>query len=162
MITKQQKNETIKNLKENLKKANIVMFVNFHGLNVKLAGELRRALRKIGASYTVARKTLVKKALESFNLPGEMPNLEGEMALAYSETDALAPAKELHQFAKKNKTLKILGGIFENQYVGAEKIVALAVIPSRETLLAQMLNIINSPRKGVVVALAEIAKKKQA
>ena len=51
--------------------------------------------------------------------------------------------------------------VFENQYVGADRIIYLASIPPRETLLAQIVNIINSPRKGVVVALAEIAKKKQ-
>lgn len=160
--TKQQKSEAINSLKKDIKDSNIVMFVNFHGLNVKLASELRKSLRKIGAGYTVAKKTLVKKALESLGYEGELPNLEGEVAMAYGSTDPLASAKEVHQFAKKNKFLKILGGIFESKYVGAERIVALASIPSREVLLAQFVQIINSPRKGVVVALSEIAKKKGA
>lgn len=161
MITKQKKSEIIDNLKDNIKKSSIVMFVNFHGLNVKLADELRRVLRKAGAKYFVARKTLMKKAFEVLNLPGEAPNLEGETAIAYADADPLLPAKELHQFSVKNKILKILGGIFENSFIGAEKVVALASVPSREILLSQFLNIINSPKRGLVVALAEIAKKKQ-
>lgn len=160
-ITKKQKGEMLEGLKASIAKSEIVMFVNFHGLNVKLSSELRRALRKIGTSYTVAKKTLMKKALESMGFAGEMPNLEGEVAMAYSSTELLSSAKEIHQFSKKNKTLKILGGIFENKYVGADKIITLASIPSRETLLGQIVNIINSPKKGLVVALSEIAKKKQ-
>lgn len=158
---KQQKQKTIQDIKKEIEKSNIVMFVNFHGLNVKFAGELRKLLRKIGAKYVVAKKTLIKKALETIGLKGEMPKLEGEVAMAYSDSDPFSPAKELHQFAKKNKVLKILGGIFEKRYIGMERVVEIASIPSSETLLGQIVHIINSPRKGLVVALSEIAKKKQ-
>lgn len=161
MITKQQKSETIEDLKKDIKKSSIVMFVNFHGLNVKLVSELRRLLRQIGTKYFVTRKTLVKKALETIAPVGEMPSLEGEVALIYTDGEPLPSASALNGFAKKNKFLKILGGIFENQYIGMERLVALASIPSREVLLSQMLNIISSPKRGLVVALAEIAKKKQ-
>ncbi|RJQ31307.1 50S ribosomal protein L10 [Candidatus Parcubacteria bacterium] len=162
MITKQQKNEIIKDLKDGLKNVSIAMFVNFHGLNVKMVSDLRRLLRQTGSKYFVTRKTLMKKALEGSNFAGEMPNLEGETAIVYSEGDPLSSASVLNNFIKKNKVLKILGGIFENQFIGTDKVVALASIPSREVLLAQMLYVINSPKRGLVVALSEIAKKKQA
>ncbi len=161
MITKQQKSETIESLKKDLKNSKIVMFVNFHGLNVKLISELRKLLRQIGTKYFVTRKTLVKKALEMIAPAGEMPNLEGEVALVYTDGEPLSSASALNGFANKNKFLKLLGGIFENQYIGMEKLVALASIPSREVLLSQILNIISSPKRGLVVALSEIAKKKQ-
>ena len=60
MITKQQKSEIIDNIKKDVKKSSIVMFANFHGLNVKLVSELRKLLRQVGAKYFVTRKTLVK------------------------------------------------------------------------------------------------------
>lgn len=161
MITKQQKNEILNNAKEGIKKASIVMFVNFHGLNVKLTSELRRLLKNAGSKYLVTRKTLIKKALEAFSFGGEMPNLEGELAIALADGDPLSSAKALNNFAKKNKFFKILGGIFENQYIGTGRVVELASIPSREILLSQIVNIINSPKRGLVVALSEILKKKQ-
>src|SRR4030067_3284102 len=101
MITKQQKSETIEDLKKDFKKSSIVMFVNFHGLNVKLVSELRRLLRQVGTKYFVARKTLVKKALETIAPAGEMPTLEGEMAIVYTDGEPLASASALNGFAKK-------------------------------------------------------------
>ena len=159
-VTKQKKEETLKDLKEMLTDAKIAVFVNFHGLSVASASELRKSLGKIGVSYMVAKKTLIKKALESFGFSGETPILDGEMALAVSKVDALEPAKVIKDFAKKNKTIQISGGVFENTYVGAEMVVMLANIPPREVLLAQLVNIINSPIQGFVVALSEIAKVK--
>ena len=161
MITKQQKSEIIDNLKNSVKKSSIVMFANFHGLNVQLTGELRRLLRQAGAKYFVTRKTLVRKALEASSFSGEMPNLEGETALVYTNGNPLSSASALNNFAKKNKFLKILGGIFESQYIGTDRVMALASIPPREVLLSQILNIISSPKRGLVVALSEIMKKKQ-
>lgn len=137
------------------------MFANFHGLNVKLVSELRRLLRQAGSRYFVTRKTLVKKALEAFSFEGGMPKMEGETAIVYTDGDPLSSANALNNFAKTNKFLKILGGIFESRYIGADRVIALASIPSREVLLSQILNIISSPKRGLVVALSEIAKKKQ-
>ena len=94
MITKQQKSEIIDNLKNEVKKSSIVMFANFHGLNVKLVSELRRLLRQAGAKYFVTRKTLVKKALEASSFGGEMPKMEGETAVvSRRETRFLPPAR---------------------------------------------------------------------
>ncbi|MCX6731389.1 MAG: 50S ribosomal protein L10 [Candidatus Parcubacteria bacterium] len=159
MLTKQKKGEIMKDLETGLKKAKIVVFVNFHGLNVAASHKLRKLLREIGVKYLVVKKTLVKKALEAVKFDGEMPEMEGELALAYSESDPLASAKALEDFAKKNKTIKLVGGVFENNYLNAEKIITLANIPSREILLGKLVYIINSPIQGLVVALNSIAKK---
>jgi large subunit ribosomal protein L10 len=159
MLTKQKKQEILKDLETGLKKAKIVIFVNFHGLNVAASHKLRKLLREIGVKYLVVKKTLVKKALEAVKFEGEMPEMEGELALAYSENDPLASAKALEDFAKKNKIIKLVGGVFENNYLNSEKIIALASIPSREVLLAQLISVINSPIRGLVVILNGIAKK---
>jgi large subunit ribosomal protein L10 len=155
-ITRQKKGEILKDLEENFKKAKIIVFVNFHGLNVSAAAELRKLLREIGVKYLVAKKTLIKKALEGFGFGGELPKLEGEISLAFSESDPIISAKTLEQFAKKNKTIKLLGGIFENKYIGSEILVMLANIPPREVLLGQLVNVINSPIQGLVVTLNRV------
>lgn len=158
-ITRQKKEEILENLKENLKKAKIVVFVNFHGLSVSLANELRKILRGMGVTYMVAKKTLIKKALETFGFSGEMPKLEGEIAIAVSDSDPIASAKALEQFAKKTKgKIKLAGGVFENKFIGSETVVMLANIPAREVLLGQLVNIINSPIQGLVVTLNGVMK----
>jgi len=89
---------------------------------------------------------------------GEIPELKGELALAFSEQDPLVSAKALEDFAKKNKTIKLVGGVWDNKYINSETVVALANIPSREILLSKLVYIINSPVRGLVVALSRIKK----
>ena len=101
MITKQKKSEIIDSVKGDIKKANIVMFANFHGLNVKLVSELRKLLRQVDSKYFVTRKTLVKKALEASSVDGEMPGMEGEMAIVCANGDPLSSASALNNFAKR-------------------------------------------------------------
>lgn len=151
-INRQKKEEILKGLQEKLKETKIIIFVNFHGLSVSGAGELRRILKNMGAEYTVAKKTLIKKALDQFGFEGEIPTLDGEAALAFSTVEPMAPAKELNNFAKKNN-IKILGGVFENKFIGSETVVMLANIPPREILLGQFANVINSPIQGMVGVL---------
>lgn len=157
-ITRQKKEEILKNLKDNIKQASIITFINFHGLSVLKAMELRRMLRQINAKYAVAKKTLIKKAFEDSGFSGELPELEGEIALAFSKEDPVASAKTIEQFAKKSKMIKITGGVFESSFVGPDKIIMLANIPPREVLLGQFVNVINSPIQGVVSVLGGVIR----
>lgn len=102
-------------------------------------------------------------------IEGEMPALEGEIAIAYSQSadeagdDQLAPAKGVYDFAKKNpELLKIVGGVFEGKYMDAKEMMSVATIPGREVLLGMLVNVINSPIQGLVMALDAIAKKQEA
>jgi len=158
MITKQKKQEILKDLETNLKKAKIIIFINFHGLNVVTSHKLRKLLREIGVRYLVVKKTLAKKALEVVGFKGVMPNLEGELALAFSEQDPIISAKALEKFAKENKTIKLIGGVWDNKYINSEEVVMLANIPSREILLGKLVYIINSPIRGMVVTLNGVIK----
>lgn len=156
-ITRQKKEETIKDLKEKLKKSQVIIFVNFHGLNVSAVSNLRRKLMEIGTGYKVVKKTLIKKTLEDSGFEGEFPELEGEVAVAFSESDPIAPARLIKDFSKKN-SIKLAGGVFENKYIDGKTVIMLANIPPREALLGQLVNVINSPIQGVVVALNGVAK----
>lgn len=157
-ITREKKQEILKDLEKGLGESKISIFVNFHGLSVASLSELRKSLRASGARFLVSKKTLIKKALEKLGFSGQIPELEGEAALAFAQNDSIAAAKILNEFAKKNKTIKFLGGVFENEYIDSQTVVKLANIPPREVLLGQFVNIINSPRKGVVVALNGIMR----
>src|SRR3989344_8097238 len=159
-ISKDKKVEVVEKLKKAFKDAKSLVFVNFRGLNVANATLMRCALKSEGVSYTVAKKTLTKLALEGEKFKGVEPALEGELALAWGE-DLVARARGVYNFVKKfPENLKILGGVFEGRYITADAMIEIAKIPGLEILRGKFVNIINSPIQRVAVALSEIAKKK--
>jgi len=160
MITKEKKKEIVEKLKRAFKDSKSVVFANFKGLSVADSSAIRRALRAEGVGYSVARKTLVKIALDGEKLEGERPALDGELALVYG-SDALAPAREIYGFQKKlDGKISIIGGIFEGGYKSKEAMLAIASIPSLQALRGMFVNIINSPIQRCAIALNEIAKLK--
>lgn len=159
-IKKAQKVKVVEELGEKIKKAQSAVFVNFHGLNVADTTKLRRSLREKGVSYSVAKKTLVKRALNEAKIKGDLPELPGEFAFAYGD-DLLAPAREVWNFQKAQKEgLEIVGGIFGGEFKGKEAMLSIASIPSQDILYGQFVNLINSPIQRFVVALGQIADKK--
>ena len=161
-ITKQKKEEILKKVQSIVKSAKTLVFANFKGLTVAQATELRRALRAQEVGYTIAKKTLIKRALDEGGFTGEMPEIPGELALAYG-ADELAPARELATFVKKfPEQLSFAGGVFAGRYVGAAEMSSIAAIPSQNVLRGMFVNIIGSPIQRLAMALSEIAKKKEA
>ncbi|TAL49433.1 50S ribosomal protein L10 [Patescibacteria group bacterium] len=157
-VTKEKKKEIVARIKEALKDTKSLVFVNFHGLTVAAASELRRALRAAGVAYYVAKKNLVRRALEDTKVSGSMPEFAGELALAWGD-DLVAPARGVYEFQKKNpENLKILGGIFEGRYLNQAEMMDIATIPPLPILHGKFVNIINSPIQRFVISLGEIAK----
>ena len=115
-ITKDKKKEILTKLKDVTDKKSVV-FVNFHGLPVSETTTMRNELRDKQISYFVTKKTLIKKAFDGAKVDGEMPKLDGEVAVAYSN-DETAPSREIYSFQKKfGGKMSILGGIFENKFL---------------------------------------------
>lgn len=159
-ISKDKKKSILEKLEKVFSDAKSIAFVNFHGLSVFGATELRKALRESKVGYFVAKKTLIKKALGGKKVEGELPALDGEIGIAWSE-EVTAPAREVHSFAKKlGQGLQLVGGIFEGKFLGKDGIMTIALIPGRKTLEAQFVNLINSPIQGFVMALDQISKVK--
>jgi len=159
-ISKQKKTEIVEKLTKGFKSAKSLVFVNFKNLSVGNTTEMRRGLRDEGVSYTVAKKTLTKRALEKEKFEGEMPELPGELALAWSE-DLIAPARGIHTYSKKfPQTLQILGGVFSGRYMSSAEMQEIATIPGLDVLRGKFVNIINSPIQRLAISLGEIAKLK--
>lgn len=159
-LTKQKKEEIVRDLEEKMKGAKSIVFVNFHKLPVSDATALRKSLRAEGVGYRVAKKTLIKRAIGSIKVEGDMPSLEGEVAIAYGE-DLVAPAREVYNFQKNHKeNIRILGGVFESRYMSEAEMLSIATIPPIKTLYAQFVNLINSPIQRFAVVLDQIAKSK--
>ena len=161
MLQKSKKEEMVKNLEEAIKGSESLVFVDFHGLKVNDEVSLRRDLRNQGVNYKVSRKTLLARALKG-KAEGQVPKLTGEVAIAYSK-DQIASPREIYNFQKTHKgLLNILGGIFEGNFVGGAKMTELAMIPSREVLYAQFVNLINSPIQRFATVLNQVALSKEA
>ena len=158
-IKKDKKIEILKDLKKIVKDSQSLVFVNFKGLSVSLAGELREVLKNAGVKYLVAKKTLTKMALVDSKTSGEIPELPGEIALAFGD-DLLAPAREIEEFSRRNPgKLTILGGIFEGKYKNQSEMMQIATIPTLPILQGKFVNIINSPIQRFAIALKQIAEK---
>lgn len=143
-ITKQKKSEILAKLNAGMKGAETIAFVKFDKLTVKDATALRRDLRNAGVTYVVAKKTLVRRALNDLGVTGEMPAMEGELALAWS-TDAIAAAKGIFEFAKTHKeNMSLQGGVYQGAYLNQEEIMRLATIPSREGLYTQFVGMLQA------------------
>lgn len=158
--TKVEKKEILEKLEKIVKDAKSMVFVNFHGLNVGDTTQVRRKLKSESVGFFVSKKSLTKKALDGQKIAGVLPELTGEVGLAYG-VDLIAPAREIHEFQKKYKgNISILGGVFEGKFMSKEEMMGIALIPSQKTLHAMFVNVINSPIQGFVMALDQIAKKK--
>lgn len=157
-ITKAKKVEIIAKVEEGLKSAETVTFVNFHGLSVQEVTELRKQLREQGVSYYVAKKTLIKRALDAQKVSGTQPELTGELALAWS-SDPVASPKGVFEFQKTHKEkVTLLGGVYQGAYMSKEDITTLATIPSMQGLRGQFVGLLNNSIGAVVRVIDAKAK----
>lgn len=160
-ITKEKKNQILAKLESIKSDAASLVFVGFNKLGVTDSTAMRSKLREEGVGYFVAKKTLLKRTLDGA-FEGELPSLEGEVAVAYS-TDPIAPAQNIRAFEKKYADqVSILGGVFEGVYKSKEEMTEIASIPGLPVLRGMFVNVINSPIQGLAVALNQISEKKGA
>lgn len=160
--TKAEKAVVIEKLENAFKNGASSVFVHFTKVTVAEESAMRRALKAEGVSYFVAKKTLIRRALESLgHAHAELP-LEGEVAVAYGGgTDQTAASRLVHEFGEKlTDKLAILGGIFEGKLVGAAQMQEIATIPPLKTLQAMFAQVLNSPRQRFAVVLSKVAEKK--
>lgn len=159
-ITRSKKEEIVAGLMDQIKGAKALAFAKFHGLSVGKTSEARRKFRAGGGSYTVAKKSLIALAFKKAGL-GDMPALEGEIALISGDEDELSIYKTASDLAKKEKeAFQLVGGFFEGNFIGAETAKALGAIPSREALIAQLMSVIIGNTRKFVYLVDQIQKQK--
>jgi len=154
--TKEQKENTVKDLVDKLSRFKSLIFVNFVGLKVKEVTKLRRLCEEAGIDYLVTKKTLMKIALDKAGIKDFNPKeLKGNIALVFGFEDEVAPAKLLDKFAKDHEALKFLAGILvtgpkEYKIMDVLGVKSLATLPSKLELLAKMVGSIKAPLSGLV------------
>ena len=147
---------------EKFGKAKSVVLVDYRGLSVAEDTLMRNDLRKANVEYKVIKNRLVLRAFNNAGIAGFDTVLEGPTAMAISYDDAVAPAKIIVDNVKKTNKLTVKGGIVEGKVLDAKEITKVAAIPAKPVLVAQLLGMLQTPVRGLAVALSEIAKKKEA
>ena len=150
MSTKAFKNDKVALIKEKFDKAQVAIVSDYKGLSVEEITNLRRALQKEGADYTVTKNTLAKIAMKGTDFEVLVDSMKGATAIAFGFDDEVSAAKVLAKFIKDTKKTEILCGALDGQLLDAKQVEALAKTPSKEELYAKMLGCVNSPATGIV------------
>ncbi|HKJ83366.1 MAG TPA: 50S ribosomal protein L10 [Mariprofundaceae bacterium] len=134
---------------------NTGVVTHYRGLSVSAMGNLRRSLRQADVSLQVVKNSLARRAAEGTDFSVMEEFFSGPTAVAYGN-DPVGLAKALSQFAKENEALQIVGGVLDGKRLEKGDISALASVPPREVLLAQLLSGLNAPISGFVRTLGEV------
>ena len=153
MRTRNEKEQVVEELVTKFKRQKIAFFTDFRGISVTESNKLRRQLRKEDTDYAVAKKTLFDLALKESGVEFTTKKLEGEIGVAMGYGDQVAPAKTLVKFAKEHESFKIVAAILGSRVLTAKDVMALAKLPSREVLLAQVVGVMQAPIRGLAVVL---------
>lgn len=173
-MPKQNKIDAVAKITADLKAADIYYFVDYRGLTFAEATDLRTRLRKVGTDLKVVKNTLGKIAAANAGVEGLDELLAGPTAIAYVHGDPAKTAKTIQDFIKEKKKPAIIrGGKLQRSILNAQQVEALAALPSREVLIAQLVgaiasplqglaNVLNGPIRGLVVVLAQVQEKQSA
>lgn len=154
-----EKQKIVADLREKFEAAKVVIVTDYKGLDVAQMNALRRKLREAEVEYQVVKNTMLTRASKDTDAEQLVDMFKGPSAIALAFTDPVAPAKVLTQFAKDNDKLEIKAGVMNGKLLDLTAIGALAKLPSREELLAQVLATMNAVPQGLVSALADAPRR---
>jgi len=158
-LNRSQKEALVEQLKDKFSRAVSVTLVDFPGLTVSQANELRAKLREVQGEIKVSKNTLFRIAIKGTESEPLVDSFQGPNAAVFAYEDPVQVAKVLMDFAKDNEVLKIKNGILNGKMMDASGIEALSKLPSREVLLAQMLSVLVATPTNLVQVLSGIPRK---
>jgi large subunit ribosomal protein L10 len=132
-----------------LSRSQAVFLTDYRGLTVAGLQVLRAKIREVHGGHAVVKNTLAVRALQQAGLPVPTQLLSGPVALSFAYSEAPALARLLTDFAKETKIMQVKGGIMEGRILNAAQVAALADMPPREVILAQLLGLIRQPGNQV-------------
>ena len=152
MMNKNKKKTYIEEMKNFFSKTSSVFVTHYQGLTVKQIDDLRSEMRKHGILFKITKNRITKLALEGSKYK-KLENLfSGPTAVVFSE-DAITSAKILTKFAKKNPSLKIIGGIMEEETLSVEQVQKIATLPTLDEARANIVGILTTPAQKIISIL---------
>ncbi|MDX6676104.1 MAG: large subunit ribosomal protein [Solirubrobacteraceae bacterium] len=155
-MNREQKAAVIEEIAVEIKQSAAVFAVDYRGISVMQAAELRGKLRDADATLRIVKNTLTERAADQAGADGLKVMLVGPTALTFVRGDAATAAKAVSDFARMTNLLPFKGGIMDGQSLSIEQVGAIAKLPSRDILNAQLVNIVASPLTGLVTSLSNL------
>jgi large subunit ribosomal protein L10 len=155
-LDRNQKAAVIDEVAGQISESNAVFAVDYRGISVPQAAELRTKLREGDASFRIVKNTLTERAADKAGAEGLKDYLEGPTALTFVRGDAAAAAKALNDFARTSGLLAFKGGWMDGRPLTSAEIVSISRLPSREVLYGQLVGMIASPLTGLVTGMSNL------
>lgn len=155
----QEKQAVVAEVSAQVAQAQTIVVAEYRGISVSEITTLRANARKNGVYFHVLKNTLVRRAVQGTPFEGLADKLVGPLVYSIS-SDAVAAAKVVHEFARTNNKLVIKAGAYNGKPMSVEEVVALASVPSKEVLLAQLLGVMKSPITSLAIVLKALSEKK--
>jgi large subunit ribosomal protein L10 len=152
-MNREQKAAVVDEIAEQLRGAEAIFAVDYRGISVPQAAELRARLREADATFRIVKNRLTLRAAEKAGTQTLQELLEGPTALTLVQGDAALAAKAIHDFGRARGTLDFKGGLLEGQALTVDEIRSIARLPARDVLQAQAVGVIASPLTGLVRGL---------
>jgi large subunit ribosomal protein L10 len=171
-MNRDQKAAAIAEIAESIQAAEAVFAVDYRGISVAQAAELRSRLREADAVFRVVKNTLTERAADEADAGALKALLEGPTALTFVRGDAALAAKAISGFARETDSLAFKGGLLGGDPLDAEQILAISRLPARDVLYGQLVGMVASPVsglvrtlhaliQGIVLQLGQIAEQRQ-
>jgi len=155
-MNREQKAATIEAIAAEIDRSEAVFAVDYRGISVPQAAELRTKLRDVDATFTVVKNSLTERAADQVGAESLKPLLSGPTALTFVRGDAALAAKAIADHARATQLLPFKGGLLNGDVLEADQIRAISRLPSREALYGQLVGIVASPVTGLVRTLASL------
>jgi large subunit ribosomal protein L10 len=171
-MNREQKAAAIAEIADQLKGSEAVFAVDYRGISVPQAAELRVRLRDADATFRVVKNTLTERAADQAGTDTLKALLEGPTALTFVRGDAALAAKAIATFGRATDSLAFKGGLLNGETLEPDQIIAISRLPARDVLYAQLVGVVASPVTGLVrglnaliaglaIQLSQIAEKKE-
>ncbi|MDQ4142370.1 MAG: 50S ribosomal protein L10 [Actinomycetota bacterium] len=157
-MARPEKVQAVEQIKERFSASEGALLTEYRGLSVGEMADLRAALREADADYKVLKNTLARIAAKESGLEGLEEMLAGPTAIAFAKKDAAGVAKALDDAAKRFPVLVIKGGILAGKVITAEQAQALAKLEPRETQLAKIAMMMNSPAQQLANVISALLR----
>jgi large subunit ribosomal protein L10 len=155
-MNREQKAAVIDEITAQINESEAVYAVDYRGITVAQAAELRGKLREADATLRVVKNTLTIRAADQAGVEALKPMLEGPTALTFARGDAAAAAKAVFDYARTTGLLPFKGGTLNGEALAPEQVQSIARLPTRDVLNAQFVNIVASPLTGLVTSLSNL------
>ena len=152
-MNRTEKQQTVDSLGAQFREIDSAILINYRGLKVVDATELRRKIREIDGKYIVVKNTLAARAAKETKLEQLTPMFEGPTAVAYHDRDIVALAKLLTEINKANANVAFKAALIQGKAVPAAEIQNIASMPSREVLLSKLVFLLKAPIQRLATVL---------